>query len=104
MFAALVGAGIVVPFGTAVALTPLRHPYEAAVAARSVARLSGLPYVAGIGPGAPEFQAKLRATPYPRPAAVSARYLDTMRALWWTATPSSLRTSRSTTPGPACRR
>jgi alkanesulfonate monooxygenase SsuD/methylene tetrahydromethanopterin reductase-like flavin-dependent oxidoreductase (luciferase family) len=81
VFAALAGAGVHVPFGSSVTLAPLRHPYDAAVQARSVARLSGLPYVAGIGPGAPDFQTMVRPRPYERPVAATREYLTTMRAL-----------------------
>lgn len=81
VFAALVGTGVHIPFGTSVALTPLRHPYDAAVQARSVARLSGQPFVAGIGPGAPEFQRMVRPSAYRRPVTAARDYLATMRAL-----------------------
>ena len=45
VLAYLAGAGLRVPSGTAVTLTPLRHPYEAALQARGVALLSGRPHV-----------------------------------------------------------
>ncbi|MCL7490019.1 LLM class flavin-dependent oxidoreductase [Streptomyces sp. MCA2] len=81
IFAALAGAGIHIPFGSSVALAPLRHPYDAAMQARSIAQLSGLPYVAGIGPGAPEFQRMVRPAPLPKPVTATREYLSTMRGL-----------------------
>lgn len=81
VFAAIAGAGIRIPCGTSVVLTPLVHPYEAALDARSVAALSGMPFVAGIGPGSTSFQSSMRPSAYARPAASSARYLDAMRDL-----------------------
>lgn len=81
VFAALAGAGIRIPFGSSVALWPLRHPVEAAVQARSIARLSGFPFVAGIGPGSPEFQASVRSAPLDRPVAATSDYVTAMRAL-----------------------
>ena len=81
VFAHLAGAGLRVPFGTGVSLTPLRHPYDAALHAKSVAAMSGAPFVAGVGPGAAEFQAALRGLPYPRPVTTTREYVATMRAL-----------------------
>ncbi|WP_329202936.1 MULTISPECIES: LLM class flavin-dependent oxidoreductase [unclassified Streptomyces] len=81
VFAALAGAGIRIPFGTSVALAGLRHPYDAAVQARSVAQLSGLPFVAGIGPGGEAFQRMVRPAPMPKPVTVSSQYVTTMREL-----------------------
>jgi alkanesulfonate monooxygenase SsuD/methylene tetrahydromethanopterin reductase-like flavin-dependent oxidoreductase (luciferase family) len=79
LFAYLAGAGLDVPVGTAVSLMSMRHPAEAAVAARSVAALTGLPYVEGIGPGAVPFQAATLSEPYRRPAATAQEYLRRMR-------------------------
>ncbi|KAF5995827.1 MULTISPECIES: LLM class flavin-dependent oxidoreductase [Streptomyces] len=81
VFAALAGSGLQIPFGSSVALSPLRHPYDAAVQARSVAQLSGLPYVAGIGPGSTDFQRSVRSGPLPKPVTAAREYLTTMRAL-----------------------
>jgi alkanesulfonate monooxygenase SsuD/methylene tetrahydromethanopterin reductase-like flavin-dependent oxidoreductase (luciferase family) len=80
-FAALAASGIRVPCGSAVTLTPLRHPYHQAVEARSVAIVSGHPYVCGIGPGATVFQAALWHAPYQRPATETEVYARTVRAL-----------------------
>ncbi|MEU7042840.1 LLM class flavin-dependent oxidoreductase [Streptomyces varsoviensis] len=81
VFAALSGAGFNIPFGAAVSLAGLRHPMDAAVQARSVAQLSGHPYVAGIGPGGREFQTMVRSKPLPKPVTVAREYVTTMRAL-----------------------
>ena len=81
LFAALTGIGLRIPFGSSVVLAPMRHPYDAAVQARSVAALSGAPYVAGIGPGAPAFQRMVRSDPYRKPVSTVAEYLGVMRGL-----------------------
>ncbi|MGV2917612.1 LLM class flavin-dependent oxidoreductase [Streptomyces alfalfae] len=81
IFAALAGMGIRIPLGSGVTLAPLRHPYDAAVQARSVSALAGTPYVAGIGPAAPDFQGALLPSPYAKPLAVMREYLTLMRGL-----------------------
>ncbi|GAA2462495.1 LLM class flavin-dependent oxidoreductase [Streptomyces lavendulocolor] len=70
-----------VSLGTSVALTMLRHPYQAAVEARSISALSGAPYVAGFGPGARNFQASLLGQPYERPLKMVAEYATLVRKL-----------------------
>jgi 5,10-methylenetetrahydromethanopterin reductase len=65
VFAWLAGRGLAGPTGTAVALTPLRHPVQAALEARSVALLTGAPHVLGIGQGSPAFARALGAEPGP---------------------------------------
>jgi alkanesulfonate monooxygenase SsuD/methylene tetrahydromethanopterin reductase-like flavin-dependent oxidoreductase (luciferase family) len=69
------------PLGTGVALAPLRHPYQAAIEARTLANISGEPYVSGIGPGAAEFQRMLMPEPYGRPLGTMRDYATTMRRL-----------------------
>ncbi|RST21052.1 LLM class flavin-dependent oxidoreductase [Streptomyces sp. WAC04770] len=69
------------PLGTGVALAPLRHPYQAAIEARTIAGLSGESYVAGFGPGAAEFQRMLMPEPYARPLGVMYDYAATLRRL-----------------------
>lgn len=81
IFAALAGSGVRLPFGTSVALSPLRHPYDAAVQARSVAQLTGLPFVAGVGPGAREFQRMVSRDGYAKPVSAVRDYLTSMREL-----------------------
>ncbi|MCX4882361.1 LLM class flavin-dependent oxidoreductase [Streptomyces sp. NBC_00847] len=75
------GAGVRVSAGTGVTLAPLRHPYEAALQARSVAALTGQPYVAGYGAGAPVFQSALLGAPYASPRTAMREYLSVVRAL-----------------------
>src|SRR5687767_8116490 len=67
MFAYLAAAGFRVPVGLGVTLMPLRHPFESALQAASLAATMGAPIVAGFGPGAAAFQASLRGLPYPSP-------------------------------------
>lgn len=74
------GMGLRVPVGTSVTLTPLRHPFEAAVQARSLALLTGQPVVAGFGASTPEFVTGLHGRPYPRPATAAAEYAHTVRS------------------------
>lgn len=50
-FVAAAGGGFRVPTGLGVTLMPLRHPYEAALQARSPAMATGQPVIAGFGPG-----------------------------------------------------
>ncbi|WP_328872390.1 LLM class flavin-dependent oxidoreductase [Streptomyces sp. NBC_00287] len=81
IFAALAGMGVRVPMGSGVTLAPLRHPYDAAVQARSVAALSGFPYVAGIGPATPDFQRALLGSAYRKPLTAMREYVTVMRGL-----------------------
>lgn len=69
------------PLGSSVALTPLMHPYEAAVEARSLSALSGATYVAGYGPGAPEFQRAFLGDPPERPLRAVEEYASLVRRL-----------------------
>lgn len=80
-FAFLAGAGLRVPMGTSVTLLPLRHPFEAALQARSVAALTGRPFVAGFGVSHPGFVRSLRAEPYASPRGAVREYLGLVRAL-----------------------
>ncbi|HEX4816791.1 MAG TPA: LLM class flavin-dependent oxidoreductase [Nonomuraea sp.] len=77
----LAGRGVRVPLGTAVTLLPLRHPYQAALEARSLAALTGLPYVAGFGAGDPVFVGNLAGRPYRSPRGAVGEYLSAVRAL-----------------------
>ena len=80
-FAYLAGRGFRIPTGTAVSVMPLRHPYEAAVQARSLALFSGQSVIIGLGPGSPEFVASIRGSEYASPLAASREYLSMVRAL-----------------------
>ncbi|MFF0745209.1 F420-dependent peptide dehydroalanine reductase LxmJ [Streptomyces sp. NPDC004111] len=77
----LAGMGHTVPVGTSVTLLPLRHPYEAAVQARSLALLTDRPVVAGFGIGNPDFVAGLTGSPYASPRTAVRDYLTSVRAL-----------------------
>ncbi|GAA5154597.1 MULTISPECIES: LLM class flavin-dependent oxidoreductase [Amycolatopsis] len=75
------GLGIRVPVGTSVTLMPLRHPYEAALQARSLALLTGHPLVAGYGPGPAAFQQALLGSRYRSPLTAVREYLMAVRGL-----------------------
>lgn len=79
LFAHLAGAGLRVPFGISVGLVPMRHPLEAALQARSLAALTGMPVVAGFGTATPGFVAAVRGAPYDRPGSAAAEYAQTVR-------------------------
>ncbi|MEU8960751.1 LLM class flavin-dependent oxidoreductase [Streptomyces sp. NPDC048491] len=75
------GAGFRVPVGLGVTLMPLRHPYEAALQARSLAMTTGQPVIAGFGPGGRQLQQSLRGTPYASPLTAAREYLTAVRGL-----------------------
>ncbi|MEQ4724126.1 LLM class flavin-dependent oxidoreductase [Nonomuraea sp. B19D2] len=75
------GAGFRVPVGFGVTLMPLRHPYEAALQARSVAMNTGEPVVAGFGPGPMRFQEALLGKPYPSQLTAVREYVTVVRGL-----------------------
>lgn len=77
----LAGRGVRIGLGTSVALTPLRHPVEAALQARGIALVSGLPYVAGYGVGEPVLVGRLRGEAYASPRTAAAHYAGTVRRL-----------------------
>ncbi len=81
VFAALSGIGFDIGYGSAVTLTPLRHPMTAAICARSTALLSGRTYIAGIGPGPADFQQQVLGAPYAKPVATTRDYVTMMRTL-----------------------
>jgi alkanesulfonate monooxygenase SsuD/methylene tetrahydromethanopterin reductase-like flavin-dependent oxidoreductase (luciferase family) len=81
VYAFLAGAGLKVPMGTGVTLLPLRHPFEAAIQARSVAMLTGHPFVAGFGVSHPAFVRCLRPEPYASPRTAVHEYLTMVRGL-----------------------
>ncbi|MBP0458699.1 LLM class flavin-dependent oxidoreductase [Streptomyces bomunensis] len=81
LFAALAGMGVQVSFGTCVALTPLRHPYHAAVEARSIAALSGQPFTAGYGPSGASFQANIYGAELEKPVSHTVDFVTKVRAL-----------------------
>jgi 5,10-methylenetetrahydromethanopterin reductase len=78
-FAYAAGSGFRVPAGLGVTLTGLRHPYEAALQARSVALLTGRSVVAGYGPGGLSLQQGLLKRPYLSPLTACREYLTAVR-------------------------
>lgn len=80
-FAYLAGAGVRVPVGIGVTLTPLRHPYYAAMEARSLALTTERPVTFGLGPGGLSFQVGLRGAPYASQLGAMRDYLTAMRQL-----------------------
>lgn len=80
-FARAVGAGARVPTGIGVTLMPLRHPFEAAVEARSLARTTGHEALVGYGPGARSLQAALLGHPYAAPVRATREYVSTVADL-----------------------
>ncbi|MEU8776214.1 F420-dependent peptide dehydroalanine reductase LxmJ [Streptomyces sp. NPDC048606] len=81
VLAHLAGQGLDTPVGTSVTLMPLRHPYEAALQARSLALITGRPVVAGFGIGNPGFVSGLTGSPYASPRTAVRDYLSSVRAL-----------------------
>ncbi|MEU9336324.1 LLM class flavin-dependent oxidoreductase [Streptomyces sp. NPDC048290] len=77
----LAGAGYRIPVGLSVALMALRHPFDAAAQARSLAILTGHPPVIGYGAAEPEFAAALHGARYARPASAVAEYISVLRRL-----------------------
>ncbi|GAA2250718.1 MULTISPECIES: LLM class flavin-dependent oxidoreductase [Kitasatospora] len=80
-FAHAAGTGFGVPTGLGVSLMPLRHPYEAAMQARSLALSTGHPVLAGFGPGGRSLQSAMRGEPYASPLTAAEEYLTIVRGL-----------------------
>lgn len=74
-------AGFPVPAGIGVSLMPLRHPYDAAVQAQSVAAATGHPVVAGYGPGSVSFQKRLLGAPYRSQLGAVREYVSILKGL-----------------------
>jgi alkanesulfonate monooxygenase SsuD/methylene tetrahydromethanopterin reductase-like flavin-dependent oxidoreductase (luciferase family) len=79
-FAYAAGAGFRVPAGLGVTLTGLRHPFEAALQARSLAMVTGHSVLAGFGPGARSFQEALGGR-YRSPLTAVREYVSAVREL-----------------------
>ncbi|MEV0120420.1 LLM class flavin-dependent oxidoreductase [Streptomyces sp. NPDC050703] len=77
----LLGQGITPALGVGLSLMPLTHPYQAAVAARSLAALSGKPLTAVFGTGSPEFQRALNGAPYDSPLGAAREYVTEVSRL-----------------------
>lgn len=81
VLAYLAGQGIAPALGMGVSLMPLYTPYQAAVAARSLAALSGKPLVTVFGTSKPSYVAALRGAPYASPLTAAREYVSTVRRL-----------------------
>lgn len=79
-FSHLAGKDFRIPLGIGVALMPFRHPFDAAVQATSLARMSG-PLVVGYGPGGHNLQTMLRGEPYRSPLTAAREYITILRGL-----------------------
>lgn len=77
----LAGSGCKLSVGMSVGLTVLRHPYDAALQARSLARLMGQPVAIGYGAAYPQFVTGVQGRPYPKPASFVGSYVDIARRL-----------------------
>lgn len=77
----LAAAGFRIPIGIGVSLMPLRHPFEAALQARSAALALGSDVIAGFGPAARSFQASLLGAPYASPLTATTEYVRIVRGL-----------------------
>ncbi|WP_344634274.1 LLM class flavin-dependent oxidoreductase [Kitasatospora cystarginea] len=80
-FAHAAGTGFGVPTGLGVSLMPLRHPYEAAMQARSLALATGHSVLAGFGPGGRSLQSAMRGSPYDSPLTAAEEYVTIVRRL-----------------------
>lgn len=81
LIASAVGSGVKVPVGLSVSLFPLRHPYETAMQARSIAMLTGESSVVCLGTATPEFVAGLYGEQYDSPLRAATEYVRIVRAL-----------------------
>lgn len=77
----LAAAGIKIPIGIGVSLMPLRHPFEAALQARSAALALGADVIAGFGPAGRSFQQSLLGQPYASPLTATTEYARIVRGL-----------------------
>lgn len=73
--------GFRVPAGIGVTLMPFRHPFEAALQARTMAMTVGHPIVAGFGPGAVDLQRRMLGAPYASQLGAVRDYVTIVRAL-----------------------
>lgn len=80
-FTYLAGAGYRQPFGTSVSLMASRHPFDAAVRARSAAIATGAPFVAGFGTGLPRFVEAMAGQAWESPLTAAREYLGIVGSL-----------------------
>ncbi|MFF8643301.1 LLM class flavin-dependent oxidoreductase [Streptomyces sp. NPDC015345] len=81
VLAYLAGQGISPALGIGVSLMPLHDPYQAALAARSLAALSGKPLTSVFGTSKPSYVAALRGASYASPLTAAREYMSTVRRL-----------------------
>lgn len=81
VLAYLLGQGISPPMGIGLSLMPLTHPFHAAVAARSLAALSGKPLTAVFGTGTPAFRNALNPTANDSPLRAAEEYITEVTRL-----------------------
>lgn len=81
IYSYLAGAGFRVPVGFGVSLMPFRHPYDAALQARSLALTTGQSVVAGFGPGAVMLQEACMGKPYSSQLGACREYVTIVRRL-----------------------
>jgi alkanesulfonate monooxygenase SsuD/methylene tetrahydromethanopterin reductase-like flavin-dependent oxidoreductase (luciferase family) len=77
----LAGTGCRISVGMAVGLMVLRHPYDAALQARSLAQLMRNPVAIGYGAAYPSYVRSVRGAAYDKPAAAVGEYIDIARRL-----------------------
>jgi alkanesulfonate monooxygenase SsuD/methylene tetrahydromethanopterin reductase-like flavin-dependent oxidoreductase (luciferase family) len=77
----LAGSGCRLSVGMAVGLMVLRHPYDAALQARSLAQLMRAPVAIGYGAAYPSYVRSVRGAAYDKPAAAVGEYIDIARRL-----------------------
>lgn len=74
-FACLAGAGYRLPVGLCVLVTPIKHPYQAALEARTLASVTGQSPIVGYGPASRAVQKAMLGAPYSSQLDASAEYL-----------------------------
>lgn len=77
----LAGSGCHISVGMAVGLTPLRHPYDAALQARGLAAVLRRPVAIGYGAAFPSFVSSVHGAPYAKPARTVGEYIEIARKL-----------------------
>lgn len=80
-FSYLAGSGYRQPFGTSVSLMASRHPFDAALRARSAAIASRSPFVAGFGTGVPGFVEAVTGSAWASPLTAAREYLGIVGGL-----------------------
>ncbi|TFB53417.1 LLM class flavin-dependent oxidoreductase [Cryobacterium sp. Sr3] len=81
LFAALAGSGMSIDVGISVAIAPLRTPYDAAVQARSLAKLMRRSVSVAYGIGTPAFAETLNAAAGSTPGSFTREYVRDVKSL-----------------------